>query len=280
MILRRHRVLVGVVAGALLVGAAGLAAAAPGRSGSVSPAAADPEGFVGVTPVARARHTRRRRSHRCRHGGAPGCQPGDRPAAHDAGAEPGQRARTRQRGVGAAQHHDRQERQRRLVHHGVADGPGPPEQLGQQRHARPGDAELDRGAARRRRGGVDLQLHGQRGHRRRSRRIHGAAGRQQHPGPTRAEGGHGRARAAGCPGTARTARAEWRRWLGHGDAPTSPLTWPHRLADVATIGPFTPSSSELRRDGLVPMPSPTPSTRQSQCELLDDVQAPAIPVHR
>jgi hypothetical protein len=53
MILRRHRVLVGVVAGGLLVGAAGLAAAAPGRFGpaTVSPAAADPEGFVGVTPL-------------------------------------------------------------------------------------------------------------------------------------------------------------------------------------------------------------------------------------
>src|SRR6476620_1160817 len=56
MSFRRHRVVVGVIAGALLVGGAGLAAAAPGRSGpSVSPAAlspaADPEGFVGVSPV-------------------------------------------------------------------------------------------------------------------------------------------------------------------------------------------------------------------------------------
>jgi hypothetical protein len=48
----RHRVLVGVVAGALLVGAAGLAAASPGRSSpaSLTPAA-DPEGFVGVSPT-------------------------------------------------------------------------------------------------------------------------------------------------------------------------------------------------------------------------------------
>src|SRR6476620_11851665 len=56
MSFRRHRVVVAVVAGALLVGAAGLAAAAPGPSGSgASPAAlspaADPEGFVGVSPV-------------------------------------------------------------------------------------------------------------------------------------------------------------------------------------------------------------------------------------
>ena len=52
MILRRHRVLVGVVAGALLVGAAGLAAAAPGAPAApCPPPAADPEGFVGVSPV-------------------------------------------------------------------------------------------------------------------------------------------------------------------------------------------------------------------------------------
>src|SRR4051812_23892279 len=53
MFLRRHRVLVAVVAGSLLVGAAGLAAAAPGSSGpaSVAPADVSPEGFVGVSPV-------------------------------------------------------------------------------------------------------------------------------------------------------------------------------------------------------------------------------------
>src|SRR3954451_17487334 len=54
MFLRRHGVLVGVVAGSLLVGAAGLAAASPG-SGRSAPAAitpaADPEGFVGVAPT-------------------------------------------------------------------------------------------------------------------------------------------------------------------------------------------------------------------------------------
>src|SRR4051794_7280455 len=54
MFLRRHGVLVGVVAGSLLVGAAGLAAASPG-SGRPAPAAitpaADPEGFVGVAPT-------------------------------------------------------------------------------------------------------------------------------------------------------------------------------------------------------------------------------------
>jgi hypothetical protein len=53
MVLGRHRVVVGVVAGALLVGAAGLAAAAPGRSspGAALAPAADPEGFVGVSPT-------------------------------------------------------------------------------------------------------------------------------------------------------------------------------------------------------------------------------------
>jgi len=53
MFVRRHRVLVGVVAGSLLVGAAGLAAAAPGSSGpaTVAPADVSPEGFVGVSPV-------------------------------------------------------------------------------------------------------------------------------------------------------------------------------------------------------------------------------------
>src|SRR3954471_24935899 len=53
MFLIRHRVLVGVVAGSLLVGAAGLAAAAPGGSGpaAVSSAVGYPGGFVGVAPL-------------------------------------------------------------------------------------------------------------------------------------------------------------------------------------------------------------------------------------
>ena len=53
MILRRHRAVAVAIVAVLVLGATGLAVAAPGRGeqAAIAPAATNPEGFVGLSPV-------------------------------------------------------------------------------------------------------------------------------------------------------------------------------------------------------------------------------------